>query len=405
MMSDDEQSGPLPAPAEGESALPARTQEITVGDKTVYLLGTAHVSADSVEDVRRLVEAVRPDAICVELCASRHRAMTDRDAWRQMNIFHVLRERKALLLLVQLMMTTFYKRIGEQLGSLPGAEMMEGVNLARRTGAQLVLADREIEITLRRVWGHLRWWTKVRLLGEVLGGIFLGEKVSAEMVEEIKESDQLDTLMKQFSDRLPGIRERLIDERDVYLAQKIRDARGPRVVAVVGAAHVPGITAHIQQDSDLAPLMEIPPRTLASKVSPWIIPAIILGLVLYGFLKQGAAHSVDSVFIWILVNGTFSALGALAALAHPLTILTAFFAAPLTSLNPMLAAGWVAGLVQAALRRPTVADLEDLPHAMGSLKTFWQHPLIRILLVVALCNLGSTLGTILSGVWIAQRSL
>jgi pheromone shutdown-related protein TraB len=203
----------------------------------------------------------------------------------------------------------------------------------------------------------------------------------------------------------PGVKGTLIDERDIYLSQKIRNAEGQTIVAVLGAGHVPGILKAIGEDIPLGPLEQQPTPSFWPQVLKWGIPAAIVGLIAYGFFKDGAQHSLESMTIWVLVNGTFSALGALIALAHPLTILTAFVAAPLTSLNPMIAAGWVSGLVQAIIKKPTVEDLENLPEAITTVKGFWTNPVSRILLVVVLSNLGSTLGTIIGGGWIAGRSL
>jgi pheromone shutdown-related protein TraB len=322
-----------------------------------------------------------------------------------MNIFRVIRQGKSLFLLAQLILTSFYRRLGQQFGVEPGAEMMEGARLSEETGAQLVLADRNIEITLKRVWGHLGLWHKFKMITQVGVALLVGEDVEPEMIEQLKEQDQLDTLMATFADAYPEIKRRLIDERDTYLAQKIRSAPGQTVVAVVGAGHVAGIEQHIHHETDLEPLLQMPPRSIFPVLLKWGIPLAIIALLVYGFFKGGAQHSLESVYIWVGVNGVLSALGAALAFGHPLTVVTSFFAAPLTSLNPMVAAGWVAGLVQAWVRTPTVADLERLPEDIGSLKGFWSNPVCRILLVVILANLGSAAGTWLAGFWIAARTL
>jgi pheromone shutdown protein TraB len=176
-------------------------------------------------------------------------------------------------------------------------------------------------------------------------------------------------------------------------------------VAVVGAGHTPGITRHIHEEQDLGPLTELPPPSRTLQVLKWAVPVAVIALLVTGFVKGGAAHSAESLLIWLLVNGTLSAIGAAAALAHPLTILVAFLAAPITSLSPMIAAGFVAGIVQAWIRTPTVADIERLPADLGSAKGFWINPLSRILLVAAMANIGSSIGTLISGGWIAARVL
>jgi pheromone shutdown-related protein TraB len=385
--------------------LPQRVSHVTVGDKDVYLVGTAHLSRESVEDVRATVEQLRPDAICIELCQARHQAMTQTDNWSKMDVFKVIRRKKAVFLLAQLLMTSFYRRLGEKLGVQPGAEMLEGIRLAEERGAELVLADRDIEVTLKRVWGYLGFWNKIKLAGQLFMGLLAHEDIDADMIENLKKSDQLEAVMAEFAGKFPEIKRRLIDERDTYLAQKIRTAPGRTVVAVIGAGHVEGIKTQVHEERSLEDLMTLPSKSIWPTVLKWGVPLAIVGLLAYGFFAKGKAHGIESVYIWILVNGISSAAGAALALAHPLTIVSAFLAAPLTSLNPFLAAGWVAGIVQAMIKKPKVSDLEDLPEALATFKGFWTNPAIRVLLVVALANLGSSLGTYVAGFWIGARSV
>jgi pheromone shutdown-related protein TraB len=388
-----------------ETSLPDRVSVITVDDRQVYLVGTAHVSKESVDDVRRTVEQVNPDTICIELCASRHQAITQKDNWKKMDIVKVIKKKKAILLLAQLIMSSFYRRLGEQLGVQPGAEMLEGIECAKERNAQLILADRDIEITLKRVWGYLGFWNKMKLLSSLMVSVFAREEIDSETIEALKQQDQLESIMAEFAEQFPEIKLRLIDERDIYLAQKIRAAQGQTIVAVVGAGHCQGIQRHIQQDESLEELTTIPKKSIIPKLIGWGIPVLLLGLFIYGFFTKGTDFSIKTIWIWFLVNGTLSALGAAIALAHPLTILSAFLGAPITSLNPLIAAGWVAGLVQAFVKRPTVDDMEDLPNAIYSVKGFWENPVTRILLVVIFANLGSVLGTWIAIGWIGGRSI
>ena len=385
--------------------MPESVRVVDVAGKTVYLVGTAHVSKQSVEDVRTTIDAVGPGSVAVELCEPRYKAMTDKEAWKSMNIFKVIKEKKALFLLAQLIMSAFYRRLGKKLGVQPGAEMLEAISEAEKTGAELVLADRRIEVTLRRVWGYLGFWNKLKLMNHLLGSLLFGEEIDDEMIEKIKAADQLESVMEEFSAKFPQVKERLITERDIYLAQKIRQAPGEKVVAVVGAGHVAGIMEHIQEKEPIEHLDETPPRSVVPVLLKWGIPAAIIGLFVYGFFKEGAAHSVENVYIWVLVNGVLSALGAAAALGHPLAVAAAFVGAPVTSLNPMMAAGWVAGLVQAWVRTPKVSDFEALAKDEPSLKGFWVNPVARVLLVVCLANLGSTLGTVIAGAWLGARTV
>jgi pheromone shutdown-related protein TraB len=384
--------------------LPDCVTQLNVDDKDVYLVGTAHISKESVEDVRTAIGMARPDTVCIELCQGRYEALTQKDAWQKMNIFKIIRQKKAVLLLAQLILGAFYRRLGEQLGAVPGAEMLEAARLAGQTQAKLVLADRQVEITLRRVWGYLRFWDKFRLMTHLAASICLPENIDAEMIDRMKQQDQLEAVLAEFADKFPEIKKRLIDERDIYLAQQIRHCPGSKVVAVVGAGHVPGIQNHIGQDEPVDALLELPPKSVWPKVFKWAIPALIVGVIVYGFFRQGAARGAENIYIWVLVNGLLSAAGAAVALGHPLTIVTAFLAAPLTSLNPFVAAGWVAALVQAWIRTPTVADFEDLPAATSTWKGWCKNPVLKILLVTALANLGSVIGTYVAGTWIFARS-
>jgi pheromone shutdown-related protein TraB len=383
--------------------LPSSATKVELEGKTIYIVGTAHVSAQSVQDVRAAVAAVRPDTIAIELCEPRYQGLVKKNVWRNTNLFEVIRQGKATFLLAQLAMQSFYRRLGKQLEVEPGAEMLAGAACAEETGAKLELIDRRIDITLKRVWRHLGFWSRIKLFGVMVEAMFSSDEIDAKDIEALKKQDQLESLMGEMGKAFPEIKKRLIDERDIYLAQKLRAAPGERIVAVVGAGHVPGMLEAIREAMPLAELDSLPPPSRWSKIWPWLIPAGVLALIAWGFFQGGAERGIDSIVIWVGVNGVLAALGAALALAHPLTILSAFVAAPITSLNPTIAAGWVAGLVQAWIRPPAVGDFETLPEALETFRGFMRNPVIRILLVVVLTNVGSSLGTFLAIPWIAAR--
>ncbi|MDD3441088.1 MAG: TraB/GumN family protein [Kiritimatiellae bacterium] len=388
---------------EAALSLPSSATTVELEGKLIHIVGTAHVSAKSVQDVRDTVAAVRPDTIAIELCEPRYQGMVKKSAWRETNLFRVVKEGKATFLLAQLAMQSFYRRLGKQLEVEPGAEMMAGAACAEETGARLELIDRRIDITLKRVWRHLGFWQRIKLFGTMAGALFSSGEIGGEDIEALKQQDQLEAMMGEMGKAFPEIKKRLIDERDVYLAQKLRSAPGRRIVAVVGAGHVPGMLRSIREEVSLAELETLPPPSRWSKIWPWLIPAAVVALIAWGFWRGGMERGVDSIAIWIGVNGVLSALGAALVLAHPLAVLAAFVAAPITSLNPTIAAGWVAGLVQAWVRPPAVGDFEALPEAMETLKGFFLNPVVRILLVVVFANLGSSLGTFVAIPWIASR--
>ena len=393
----------MTSPLNNHPTLPETVRHISILNKDVYLVGTAHVSQKSVTEVIETIQALKPDTVAVELCPPRYQAMTRPEHWRQMDIVKVIKEKKALFLLAQLILSAFYRRLGQQLGVQPGAEMMAGISEAEAINAELVLADRPIDITLKRVWGYLGWWQKLKMIFHLLSGVIFSEEIDQEMVEEMLEKDQLETLLTEFTAGFPEVKTRLIDERDIYLAQKLRQAPGKCIVGVVGAGHIEGIVREIEKDTLLDPILELPPKSPWMNIIKWAIPGLIIAMIIAGFFMSGGQHTMESIYIWLFVNGALSALGAAAACGHPLTILSAFIAAPITSLNPMIAAGFVSGMVQATVKKPTVADLEDLPIAIATIKGFWHNPVSRILLVVALSNLGSAVGTFISGSWIAAR--
>lgn len=387
-----------------ETKLPDSVCHITVEGKEFFLLGTAHISRKSVNEVKEVIEAVKPDSVCVELCEGRYKTIMDRDQWKKMNIIQVIRKGKTMLLLSSLIMSSFQRRLGEKLGVKPGAEMIEGIKMAKETGAELVLADRDVQVTLKRTWSQLGLWGKIKMYFQLPFSLFLSsDDIDEKTVDDLKNMDELENVLFAVAKHFPGLKRALIDERDIYLSQKIREAPGKKIVAVLGAGHLPGVRREIEKKSDLAPLMELPSPSYAAKLLKWGIPLAIMGLFVYGFFMAGAQHSIESIYIWVLVNGILAALGALIAFGHPITVFSAFVAAPLTSLNPMIAAGWVSGLVQAWIKKPTVANLETLHDEITTVKGFWTNPVTRVLLVVVLSNIGSSLGTFISGSLIALR--
>ena len=375
--------------------------EILLDGKKILLIGTAHISQSSVDEVNTVINQVKPDTVCIELCSSRYQAMLAKDQWKNMDIFKVIREGKSFLLFANLIMTAFQKRLGSKLGVKPGAEMFEAANVAEKLNSELVLADRDVKITLQRTWRGMPFWGKMKVLGQLLASLFIREEISKEEIEKLKESDALSEAVKMLAEQSPEMKRILIDERDQYMAEKIRQSMGKLIVAVVGAGHVKGLTAELENKHNLAELESVPPTGKAVAWLKWGIPALIIALIVYGFFTVDTDVSIEMIQRWFLINGTLSALGTAAAFGHPITIAAAFVAAPFTSLNPTIAAGWVAGLVEALLRKPQVRDFENLADDITHLRGFWQNNITRILLVVIFANLGSAIGTFAGGFAIA----
>ena len=367
--------------------------QLTFGDKEITLIATAHVSRQSADLVGKVIEEEKPETVCIELCDSRYQSMIRKNQWQDTNLIKVIKEKKAFLLLSNLMLASFQKKIGQKLGVKPGEEIRKAVKGAETVGARIHLADRDIRTTLSRTWGFMGFWTKVKLLAQLLASIGDVGQIEEKDVERMKNKDVLETLLSEIGEVLPGLRRILIDERDQYLAYKIRTAPGKRIVAVVGAGHVPGIHRYWKEPIDTDILDEMPPKSKLIGFLKWGIPAVIVGLIIIGFFTAGTVVAVHMIKWWILANAILAGLGAAMAFARPLTVLSAIVASPLTSINPMIAAGWVSGLVEVLLAKPKVRDFENLTEDIASVKGFWKNKITRILLVVVFTNIGSSLGT------------
>ncbi|MFC1788702.1 TraB/GumN family protein [Thermodesulfobacteriota bacterium] len=362
-------------------------------DKEVILLGTAHISKASEQLVADVIEAERPATVCVELCEARYQSIRQKDKWLDTDIIKVIKEKKSFLLLSNLLLASFQKRIADKFDIKPGAEMIKAIESGEAIGAGIHLADRNIRITLAKTWRVMGLWDKIKLLFQLVLSMGDIDEISEEDIEKMKQEDVLETLLVDVGKSLPVLKDILIDERDQYLTHKIRTAAGKKIVAVVGAGHVPGIKKYWNTEIDMARLEQIPPKKKISGLLKWLIPFAIFVILVFGFYHGGTHAGAEMITWWVMANGILAGLGAVVAFAHPLTILSSVLAAPLTSLNPMIAAGWVSGLVEAFSRKPKVRDFENLPEDILSIRGFWRNKITRILLVVVFTNIGSSLGT------------
>ncbi len=369
---------------------------LTHDGRDIILIGTAHVSRESADLVRTTIETEKPDTVCVELCESRWQSIRQKSRWRDMDIVKVVREKKAFLLLSNLILASFQRRIADKMDIQPGQEMITAIETAEATGARTWLADRDIRTTLARTWRSMSLWGKAKLLFQLLLSLGEVDDLKEEDIEKMKQEDVLDALLNEIGASQPVIRNILIDERDRYLAQRIKSAPGDKIVAVVGAGHVPGIRRYWEREFDLAELNMLPPKSTLSGSFKWIIPAAIILLFVWGFYTGGSQTGSDMILWWVAANGILAGVGAIVAWGHPLTVVSSVLSAPLTSLNPMIAAGWVSGLVEAFSRKPKVRDFETLQDDIRSVRGFWSNKVTRILLVVVFTNLGSSLGTFIA---------
>lgn len=378
---------------------------IQQGGREILLVGTAHISQESIETVRRVIAEEAPDTVCVELDAQRYKALRDKKWWESMNLFEVIRKGQAPFLLANLALSSYQKRMGLATGVKPGSELAAAAQEAEERNMKVELVDRNIRTTLLRAWRKTSFWRKSLVLSSLLSSVFVGERteLNEEEMRRLRQQDVLTGMLDEMAEVMPSIKEVLVDERDLYMAGRIQRAQGKKVVAVVGAAHMPGITRRIQEDiqeQQLSDVDHIPEKSFLSRAIPWLVPAIVIGLFVVGFLYGDTQKVKEAAVAWVLANGLLSALGALLALGHPLTILSAFVAAPITSLNPTIGAGFVTALVQTWATPPSVADMERVSDDIASLKGWWTNRVARVLLVFLLSSIGSSIGTFAAFGWL-----
>jgi len=374
------------------------------------LLGTAHVSRTSAEAVQRLLESGHYDAVAIELCPSRYQAMTQRDAWRDLDLFALLRQGKAGMMMASLALAAYQRRIADQFGIEPGAEMKAAIDGAQRAGLPIQLIDRELGVTLRRASRRLSLWKRWVMINGLVLSLFSREQISEEDVERLKEGDLLTETFSEFSEASPELYESLIAERDRYMAARLRQENeghaGRKVLAVIGAGHLAGTATALAGPDDperrLRELDAMPPPSKFLKAIPWAILIAVLSGFAIGF-SRSPELGWALVLTWVVINGSLSALGALLARAHPLTVLTAIVAAPLTSLNPTIGAGMVTGAVETWLRKPRVIDFESLRDDVMRISGWYRNRVSHVFVVFFLSNLGSAAGTWIAGFRMVQQ--
>ena len=381
------------------------TREISRDGVHYVLLGTAHVSRASVTAVTEMAGAGNFDAIAVELCPARHQALTKQQQWKEMDLYRIIREKKAGLVMANLALGAYQRRIAEQFGIEPGAELKAAADAAIEHDIPLQLIDRDLATTLKRSYRAVPWYKRIMLSTGLVMSTVSSEEIDEEQIEKLKEGDILESTFTEFAEQSPELYEALISERDRFMAARLRQENtnnaGKRILVVIGAGHLEGLAKYLETDQqdpqpEIESLSKLPPPNRWLKFVPWVIAALVLTGFYVGF-SRSPELGWQLVTLWVLINGGLAALGALIARAHPVTILSAMVAAPLTSLNPAVAAGMVTGLVESWLRKPKVSDLERLRDDATTMKGWFKNPATRILLVFFFSNVGSAIGTWVAG--------
>lgn len=378
---------------------------LSVYGKTVILIGTAHVSQESVDLVKLVIEQEHPDRVCVELDAKRFEAISHPNRWESLDLKEIIRKQQLSTLMVNLILSSFQKRLGDKLGVIPGTEMLEAIRMADKHDIPVTLADRDVRVTMRRAWRNTPFWRKSLLMSSLMLSIFDTTEVSEEEIRNLKKQDVLSEMMKDLGKEVPTLKTVLIDERDHYLAKKIADASGTRIVAVVGAGHVEGIcrTLHGREQVDLEELESIQPVSPAWKAVGWSIPVMIVGSIAWIGWQKGLSAAGENLLFWILANGIPSGIGGLLAMAHPLTIAAAFISAPFTSLTPVIGVGYVTAFVQAYLQPPLVREFQTVAEDIAIPRKWWKSRLLRVFLAFLLPTIGSLIGTWVGGTRIVSN--
>lgn len=377
--------------------------KLKFGDREIILVGTAHVSAESINEVTQTIEAEKPDAVAIELDEKRYANLMDPESWRKMDIIKVLKNKQGFLMMANIVLASYQKKMGLETGVKPGDEMLAAIHKAEEMGIPKYMVDREISVTLRRAWSENSLWGKCKLLAALIATAFDNEEVDASKIEELKNKSEMDSMMNELADYMPTVKRVLIDERNKYLAANIFNCKEKKVLAVLGAGHLEGVKEYLEQmnegkeTTDCSDIQNVPPKTAGQKIAGWIIPVIIVALIALGFVYGGKTKGFDMLSSWVLWNGILAAIGAAIAGAHPVTILVSFAGAPITSLCPLIGVGIVAGIVQAALCKPKVSDMENMQTDAGSVKGFYKNRILRVLLVFFLSSLGSSIGTFVAG--------
>ncbi|WP_422479875.1 TraB/GumN family protein [Pleomorphochaeta sp. DL1XJH-081] len=378
-------------------------QRITCANgKEITLIGTAHVSRDSVDEVSKTIDEIGPDRICVELDTGRYKSKTEPQGWESLDIKTIIKENKGFLMLANMALSSYQKKLGEQMGVSPGDEIMQAASLANERNIPLSFCDREIQVTFKRAWRLSNGWNKIKLISSLLTAVFSKEEISNEEIERLKETNVLQSMLDEMASELPTIKKVLIDERDQYLASNIYMAEGSKIVAVVGAGHAPGLVAHMEKldrkevSSSVEHITKVPPASKSGKIFSWGIVVALLGIIVAGFIRSGWDQGLEMFLYWFGLNASLTGIAAILSLAHPITIIVSMAAAPITALSPTLGVGMVAGILEATMRKPRVRDFEHVSDDIMRFKGWFTNRIIHALFIFMTTSIFASIGTFIA---------
>jgi len=366
---------------------------VQLGSKTITLIGTAHISEASSLEVLSVLSEIQPDTVAIELDEARYQSLKSDQLWQNTDVVSIIKSKKVGFLMSQIVLSSYQKKMAKQLNIEVGQEMLTAIEYSQDHGCKLLNLDRNIQTTFMRIWRSLNFFDKIKMLTSLITSVFETEEISVEQIEEMKQQDLMESALSEVSKAFPKIANTLITERDRVMAYNLKRSSANQIVAVVGAAHVPGILKYLELEDDVNELFVIPSPNKSKRYLTYLFPLFLTLLIILN-IYQSNDMGLNILWRFFLINGSLSAFGTLLAFGHPLSILTAFLMAPIGVMSPVLATGWFAGLMEAYVRKPKVTDFMTIQEDVMHLKGFWKNKVIHILMVVIFANVFASLGSI-----------
>jgi pheromone shutdown-related protein TraB len=378
-------------------------RRIFLDKREIVLVGTSHISKESAELVKEVIEKENPDIVCLEWDKTRYNKYMNPDEWSDTDIVQVIKQKKLIVLISSVIYSLIQKHLAKINDSVPGAEFFQAVNSAEKSGAKLALVDRDSQITFKRFW-RLIPLRKKALFPHAFGKVLEGAEDSKEEMKKLLNSENFEPIFEQLQQTYPELWESFLIERDLYMSTKILNEEGKKIVVIIGQAHLNGVEKNIKENrkANIEELDELPPKLWSTRVLESIIPLIIIGLLIYSFVL-GMDIGINQIIRWGIWNGGVAALFTVLALANPLTVITSLVLAPLATLLPMVSIGVFSAIVEATIRKPKVHDFQTMDEDLLSIKKIYKNRVLRIFLVFILASIGGTVGNIIGGLDIIKN--